>query len=135
MNNLTITGTIGRDMEQRAMPNGDPVGTFSVADSQGREKPTIWWNCQLFGKRVSALAPYLLKGQQVTVAGTVTEREWTDKEGGKRKQMEIRVSDLALQGGKREQAADPAPRPAPQAAPAPAQSFAGDFEDDGSIPF
>lgn len=135
MNNLTITGTIGRDMEQRAMPNGDPVGNFSVADSQGRDKPTIWWNCQLFGKRVSALAPYLLKGQQVTVAGTVTEREWTDKEGGKRKQMEIRVSDLALQGGKREQAADPAPRPAPQAEPAPAQSFAGDFEDDGSIPF
>ena len=135
MNVITITGSLGRDMEQRTMPNGDPVGTFSVADSQGREKPTIWWNCQLFGKRVSALAPYLLKGQQVTVAGTVTEREWTDKEGGKRKQLEIRVSDLALQGSKREQAADTAPRPAPQAAPAPAQSFAGDFEDDGSIPF
>ena len=117
------------------MPNGDPVGTFSVADSQGREKPIIWWNCQLFGKRVSALAPYLMKGQQVTVAGTVTEREWTDKEGGKRKQMEIRVIDLALQGGKREQTDSPAPRPAPQAAPAPAHSFAGDFEDDGSIPF
>lgn len=136
MNNLTITGTIGRDMEQRAMPNGDPVGTFSVADSQGREKPTIWWNCQLFGKRVSALAPYLLKGQQVTVAGTVTEREWTDKEGGKRKQMEIRVSDLALQGGKREQAADPAPRAAPAPRPAQAQSGGHGFEDMGDdVPF
>ena len=44
MNNITITGTLGRDMEQRAMPNGDPVGNFSVADSQGRDKPTIWWN-------------------------------------------------------------------------------------------
>ena len=136
MNNLTITGTIGRDMEQRAMPNGDPVGNFSVADSQGRDKPTIWWNCQLFGKRVSALAPYLLKGQQVTVAGTVTEREWTDKEGGKRKQMEIRVSDLALQGGKREQAADPAPRAAPAPRPAPAPSGGHGFEDMGDdIPF
>ena len=122
MNVITITGSLGRDMEQRTMPNGDPVGNFSVADSQGRDKPTIWWNCQLFGKRVSALAPYLLKGQQVTVAGTVTEREWTDKEGGKRKQMEIRVSDLALQGGKREQAADPAPRAAPAPRPAPAPS-------------
>ena len=129
MNVITITGTIGRDMEQRAMPNGDPVGNFSVADSQGREKPTIWWSCQLFGKRVSALAPYLLKGQQVTVAGTVTEREWTDKEGGKRKQMEIRVSDLALQGGKREQAADPAPRAAPAPRPAPAPSGGHGFED------
>mgnify|MGYP001390936962 CR=1 FL=1 len=132
MNNITITGSLGRDMEQRAMPNGDPVGNFSVADSQGRDKPTIWWNCQLFGKRVAALAPYLLKGQQVTVAGTVTEREWVDKEGGKRKQMEIRVNDLALQGGKREQSA--APAPAPRAAPAPAPAFAGGVDDD-DIPF
>ena len=135
MNNITITGTLGRDMEQRAMPNGDPVGNFSVADSQGRDKPTIWWNCQLFGKRVAALAPYLLKGQQVTVAGNVTEREWTDKEGNKRKQMEIRVSDLALQGGKREQSAEPAP--APRAAPAAAPSFAGGgfYNMDDDIPF
>jgi single-strand DNA-binding protein len=133
MNVITITGTLGRDMEQRAMPNGDPVGNFSVADSQGREKPTIWWNCQLFGKRVSALAPYLLKGQQVTVVGTVTEREWVDKDGGKRKQMEIRVNDLALQGGKREQPAEPSPAPrAPRAAPAPA--FAGGLDSD-DIPF
>ena len=136
MNVITITGTLGRDMEQRAMPNGDPVGNFSVADSQGREKPTIWWNCQLFGKRVSALAPYLLKGQQVTVAGTVTEREWTDKEGGKRKQLEIRVSDLALQGGKREHAADPAPRAAPAPRPAPAPSGGHGFESmDDDVPF
>ena len=133
MNVITITGTLGRDMEQRAMPNGDPVGNFSVADSQGRDKPTIWWNCQLFGKRVAALAPYLLKGQQVTVAGNVTEREWTDNQGNKRKQMEIRVSDLALQGGKREQSAEPAP--APRAAPAAAPSFAGDFDDGGDVPF
>lgn len=126
MNSICITGTLGRDMEQRTMPNGDPVGNFSVADSQGRDKPTIWWNCQLFGKRVSALAPYLMKGQQVTVAGNITEREWTDKEGNKRKQMEIRVSDLALQGGKREQSA----APSQQAAPAPAAAgFDGDFDD------
>lgn len=138
MNNITITGTLGRDMEQRAMPNGDPVGNFSVADSQGRDKPTIWWNCQLFGKRVAALAPYLLKGQQVTVAGTVTEREWVDKEGGKRKQMEIRVSDLALQGGKREPSAEPAPaqRVAPAPRPAPAPSGGHGFESmDDDIPW
>lgn len=128
MNSICITGTLGRDLEIRHMPNGDPVGSFSVADSQGREKPTIWWNCQLFGKRAQSLQQYLVKGQQVTVAGNITEREWTDKEGGKRKQMEIRVSDIALQGGKREQGAAPesAQRPA---APAPAPSFAASDDD------
>ena len=136
MNVITITGTLGRDMEQRAMPNGDPVGNFSVADSQGREKPTIWWSCQLFGKRVAALAPYLLKGQQVTVAGNVIEREWTDKDGNKRKQMEIRVIDLALQGGKREQTDSPAQRPAPAPRQAPAPSGGHGFESmDDDVPF
>lgn len=132
MNIITITGTLGRDMETRHMPNGDPVGNFSVADSQGRDKPTIWWNCQLFGKRVSALAPYLVKGQQVTVAGNITEREWTDKDGGKRKQMEIRVSDLALQGGKREQSAAPSSPTPSKAAPA---GFDSEFDDGSEIPF
>ena len=133
MNNITITGSLGRDIELRSMPNGDRVGSFSVADSQGRDKPTIWWSCQLFGKRADSLAQYLTKGQQVTVAGSIAEREWTDREGNKRKQMDIRVSDLALQGGKREQSAEPAP--APRAAPATAPSFAGGFDDGGDVPF
>ncbi len=129
MNNITITGSLGRDLEIRHMPNGDPVGSFSVADSQGRDKPTIWWNCQLFGKRAESLAQYLTKGQQVTVVGSITEREWTDKDGNKRKQMDIRVNDLALQGGRREQGAAPARSPAP--APT-ASGFDADLEE---IPF
>lgn len=101
MNSICIAGALGKDAEVRYMPNGDPVASFSVADSQGKEKPTIWWNCSLFGKRAESLAPYLLKGQAVTVTGNVTEREY-EKDGQKRKAMEVRVSDVALQGGKRE---------------------------------
>lgn len=133
MNSICITGSLGRDIEIRSMPNGDHVGTFSVADSQGREKPTIWWSCQLFGKRADSLAPYLVKGQQVTVAGSISEREWTDKEGNKRKQMDIRVNDIALQGGRKEQAAAPAPAPAQRHAPAPVSSGFDGMDDD--VPF
>ena len=100
MNIITITGNVGKDIEIRSMANGDPVGAFSVADSQGKDKPTIWWHCDLWGKRATALQQYIVKGQQVTVAGNVTEREWTDKEGQTRKTMSIRVIDIALQGGK-----------------------------------
>jgi single-strand DNA-binding protein len=101
MNSITIAGSLGKDAEIRYLPNGDPVAAFSVADSQGRDKPTIWWSCSLFGKRAESLAPYLLKGQAVTVTGNVTEREY-EKDGQKRKAMDVRVSDVALQGGKRE---------------------------------
>ena len=108
MNNITIAGALGRDAELKSLNSGDQICNFSIADSQGRDKPTIWWNCSLFGKRAESLAQYLTKGQAVTVTGTVTEREWTDKDGAKRKSMDVRVNDIALQGG-RQQADAPKP--------------------------
>jgi single-strand DNA-binding protein len=128
MNSITIAGQLGKDAEVRFLPNGDPVASFSVADSQGKDKPTIWWRCSLFGKRAESLAPYLLKGQAVTVSGTVTERKYTDNSGQERTVMEVRVNDLTLQGGKREAAPAPA---AQRKAPA----AAGGFDDGGDIPF
>ena len=140
MNNITVAGQLGRDAEVRFLANGDAVAGFSVADSQGRDKPTIWWNCSLFGKRAESLAQYLVKGQSVTVSGTVTEREWVDKDGQKRKSMDVRVNDVALQGGRKD--AEPAPAPVrqsggagpatPRNLPRPAPNFS-DMDDD--IPF
>ena len=129
MNVITVAGPLGRDAEVRSLQDGTQVASFSVADSQGREKPTIWWRCSLFGRRAESLAPYLTKGQQVTVSGSVTEREYADKDGQQRKVQEIRVNDVALQGGKRDEA------PARQAAQRrqPQQPDHSDFSD--SIPF
>jgi single-strand DNA-binding protein len=127
MNVITVAGTLGKDAEVRHLPNGDAIANFSVADSQGRDKPTIWWNCGLYGKRAESLAQYLTKGQAVTVTGSVSEREWTDKEGNKRKSMDVRVSDVALQGGRKD--AEPQERAALK--PAPAQ----DSFDSEEIPF
>lgn len=117
MNNITVAGPLGRDSELRSLPDGTQVLTFSVADSQGREKPTIWWNCQLFGKRAAILQQYLMKGQSVAVSGSVSEREWRTKEGEPKKSLEIRVNDVALQGGQRQQSESTAPRAAPRPAP------------------
>ena len=98
MNSIFLAGSLGRDAELRHLQNGDAVLNFSVADSAGRDKPTIWWNCQLFGKRAESLAQYLTKGQAVAVSGSVSEREWTDKDGNTKKSMDVRVQDVALQG-------------------------------------
>jgi single-strand DNA-binding protein len=127
MNSITIAGGLGRDAEVKYLNNGDPICNFSVADSQGRDKPTIWWNCTLYGKRAEALAQYLTKGQSVTVVGSVTEREWQDKEGNKRKSMDVRVSEIALQGGRKEAE----PQEERRQAPAPAQTSI----DDDDLPF
>lgn len=132
MNSITIAGQLGRDAEVRYLPNGDPVCSFSVADNQGREKPAIWWACSLFGKRAESLAQYLVKGQSVTVTGTVTERIYTDKQGNERKAQDVRVQDVALQGGRRE--AQPETPSQPKAKPA-AQGSGFDDMDDDQIPF
>jgi single-strand DNA-binding protein len=125
MNSITVAGTIGKDAEVKRMANGDALCNFSVADSQGKDKPTIWWNCSLYGKRAEALSQYLVKGQAVTVSGTVSEREWTDKEGGKRKSMDVRVGDVALQGGRRDAEPQQERRAAPKM----------DAAEDQDIPF
>lgn len=103
MNSITVAGILGKDAELKQLKSGDAICNFSIADSMGRDKGTIWWNCSLFGKRAESLSQYLIKGQSVTVSGSVSEREWTDQEGSKRKSMDVRVNELALQGGRKEE--------------------------------
>lgn len=140
MNSITVAGQLGKDAEARYLPNGDAVTGFSVADSQGKDKPTIWWNCQLFGKRAESLTQYLTKGQAVTVSGTVSQRTYTDKNGQERTSMDVRVNDVALQGGKRD--AEPSKKPSQDGAksrqlePRTHDAGAGGFADmDSDIPF
>jgi single-strand DNA-binding protein len=125
MNSISISGSLGKDSELKQMTSGDYICNFSIADSMGRDKGTIWWNCTLFGKRAESLSQYLTKGQAVTVIGTVTEREWTSKDGDKRKSMDVRVNDIALQGGRKD--AEPQQRQAPK--PDPVEM------DDSDLPF
>jgi single-strand DNA-binding protein len=130
MNTLIIAGTLTRDAELKYLPNGDPIANFSIADNQGgRDKSAIFWNCGLYGKRAESLSQYLTKGQAVTVTGSVSEREWTSKDGEKRKSMDVRVNDVALQGGRRDAEPQQERRQAPARAP---QTF-DDMDD--QIPF
>jgi single-strand DNA-binding protein len=136
MNVISISGNVTKDGEIRQVGQDD-VLQFSVADNMiGKDKGAIFWNCSLWGKRASSIADFIRKGQPVTVNGTVAERTWTDKDGNERKSMEIRVNDVALQGGK-PQGQESAPRSAPRQEPqrqAPAPS--GGFDDfDSDIPF
>jgi len=140
MNNATFTGRIGRDAESRATPSGKQVVNFSLAvdERRGGEKSTLWVSCAIWGERGEKLAQYLTKGQQVTVIGTVSEREFTDKEGNKRKSMDVRVNDIALQGGKRDegdrQPSRAARQPQRSAAPAGGGGFEG-MDDMDDVPF
>ena len=141
MNSISLDGRVVADAELRYTPGGDPVLSFRVASDVGfgERKTTNWFSCQVWGKRGESLKDYLTKGQQVTVYGVLTLREWEDKEGAKRLSPDVRVNDVTLHGGKREddgtphashsrEAAPPQRRPEPKPAPR-----MDDMDDD--IPF
>lgn len=130
MNNITVAGQLGKDAEVRYLPNGDPVANFSIADSQGKDKDAIWWNCQLFGKRAESLSQYLTKGQAVTITGSVSQRKYTDKNGVEKISTDVRVNDVALQGGRKENAPQQKQESKPQSKPS---SGFDDMDDD--LPF
>ena len=132
MNSLTIAGVLGKDPELKQIGQ-DQVLSFTVADSQGKEKPTLWWNCQMWGKRATTLQQYMAKGQKVTVSGSIQMREYTDKDGNKKTAMDVRVNDVALQGG-----GEQAPKTAPaKQAPARQATASSGFDDfpDSDVPF
>lgn len=128
MNNWNFTGNLGRDAETRFTQSGDPIVSFSVGVKSGfgDKATTTWANCAMFGKRGEAVAQYLTKGAQVGITGEVSLREWQDKEGQKRVNLDVRVNDLTLLGGKQESAPQTT-KPAQKAKPSQA-----DYDD---IPF
>lgn len=99
MQTVTVAGRVGNDAIVRNTQGGDSVCSFSVAVDQreGRDKSTNWWRVSLWGKRGESLAPYLLKGASVTVTGAFSVSEYEGKT-----QLNIRASEIALQGGRSE---------------------------------
>jgi len=71
MNNWNFTGNLGRDAEQKFIPSGDSVVSFSVAvkSGYGDKATTTWAKCTMWGERGEAVAQYLTKGQLVGVSG------------------------------------------------------------------
>ena len=135
LNLCQFIGRLGRDPETKHLPSGDSVTNFSLAVGwKGKEKEGVEWvRCNVFGKLAEIAGKYLVKGKQCYVAGRMTTREWTDKEGQKRYSTEVNVDRLQLLGGKNdgEQREQREERPAP-AKPSQSSGF-DDMDDD--IPF
>ena len=98
MNVWNFTGNLGNDAEQRFTSDGKSVVSFSVGVKcgYGDKATTTWARCSMFGKSGEGVFPYLKKGILVGVSGEAALREWSDKEGQKRTNLEVRVNDLSL---------------------------------------
>lgn len=134
---------IGRDAEVRYTAAGDAVVSLSLAFEYGKKvdnkKPVQWVDAALWGKRGEAMAPYLLKGQQVGVTldevhiETFTKADHSQgfKLVGRVSNIEFAGSPPQQQGQQPQQQRQQAPRPQPAQ-----QAAASDFDSfDDDIPF
>jgi single-strand DNA-binding protein len=96
MQQITIAGNVGKDAATRQV-NGQSVTEWSVGVSAGRDAPTTWFKCYMWGSRGEKLASYITKGSKITVVGRLTVGVYDGKPNCK-----IDVSEVALQGSKSE---------------------------------
>lgn len=101
INNLTISGNVGRDVEVRYLPNGTAVADIAVASTSGwgDKKKTTWVSCTLWKERAEKLAPFLSKGTSVVVSGEFHLSDpFTNKKGETSQTVKMNVNQLQFSG-------------------------------------
>lgn len=118
MNNLTISGNVGRDAELRTVNTAggaQSVLSFPVAVKSSRKGDdgkyiSDWFDCSLWGKRADSLAQYIKKGGVVSVTGEVSLEQYQTSQGQAGAKMKINVRDVTLLGGGQSQAQQQQPQ-------------------------
>ena len=97
LNNITIMGRIGTDIELRRTGNGVAVASFTVAVDRdfksGGENETDWIDCVAWRQTGEFIQKHFAKGRMIVVSGRLQIRNWNDKDGNKRKSAEIVVDN------------------------------------------
>lgn len=102
MNSINIIGRLCADPELRRTNDGTPVCSYSLAVKRPMVKDTTdFIECVSWKQGAEYLSQYGHKGDIVAVSGSLQVREWTDKEGKKRKTYEVVTTSVELLSSKR----------------------------------
>lgn len=104
-NVAVLSGNLTRDPESRTTSTGKTVTSFAIAVNGFRDDETLFINCEVWGKAGDIAAQFLRKGSNVTVNGRLKPNNWEDREGNKRRDIVLSVSDLQLPPKSRDGAA------------------------------
>lgn len=96
-------GTLGSDPEPGQTPNGHDNLKFRAAVNtrQGQNENTTWysvtaWSGTAKGLTTLAERGLLAKGARVVVTGTLTSREYTDRNGQQRTSLDVNATNVEL---------------------------------------
>ena len=165
LNKIFIMGRLTRDPELRRTQTGTPVASFSLAvdrdfkDKSTGERTTDFIDVVAWRQTGEFVSRYFTKGRMAVVEGRLQIRDWTDKEGGKRRSAEVIADQVYFGDSKRDSdgggysnagyasgggysggyavPSAPAPSAAPSGygAPSGGDQFAELSDDDGELPF
>ena len=155
LNHIVLMGRLTRDPELRRTGSGIAVASFSLAvdrdfgsSANNGEKETDFIDIVAWRNTAEFVSKYFTKGRMAVVSGRLQIRNWTDKEGNKRRSAEVVADNVYFGDSKRDAAGDnggysPAPSYAAgsshgyaaPAAPAPASDFSMIEDDDSQLPF
>lgn len=131
LNHIVIMGRLTRDPELRRTGNGTAVTSFTVAvdrdiaNKESGERETDFIECVAWRSTGEFVSKYFSKGSMAVVSGRLQVRNWTDKDGGKRRTAEIVAENVYFASSKKDGA---------QAAQKP-QEYAPITGDDELFPF
>ena len=155
LNHIVLMGRLTRDPELRHTQTGTAVASFSLAvdrdfkDKATGDRTTDFIDVVAWRQTGEFVSRYFTKGRMAVVEGRLQIRDWTDKDGGKRRSAEVVADNVYFGDSKRDGAGDygapayGAPsggyRSAPAGGPAPVSdgrsAFAEIGEEDGELPF
>lgn len=146
LNSISIMGRLSSDPQLRRTASGKAVASFSVAcerdfkNQQTGEKEVDFIECVAWGGTAEMVEKYFHKGQMAVATGRLQLRDWTDKNGQKRRTAEILVNSIYFCGNKESgtrasSGADNGYSAPAYQSPAPAANFVELEDDDAQLPF
>jgi single-strand DNA-binding protein len=99
----TVTGNLTGEPELRFTPSGQPVASFTIANtprfpergtSQWKDGETWFVRCSAWGDMAENITTSLSKGAAVIASGRLRCRTWQTSEGDKRVTVEMTVDDI-----------------------------------------
>ena len=149
MNQIIIMGRMTRDPELRHTPNGVSVASFTLAvdrgftPKDGGDRQTDFIDVVAWRNSAEFVSKYFTKGQMAAVVGRLQIRDWTDKEGNKRRSAEVIAESIHFTESKktREAAYGPTEQKEDFGVGYTTPVASSDFEeldiedDDGDLPF
>ena len=107
INNVVLMGRLTAVPELKTTQSGISTVRFSIAverryNKQGEERQTDFVDCVAWRQTAEFVSKYFNKGSMIAVVGSIQTRNYEDKNGNKRKAVEVQVDNVSFCGSKGE---------------------------------